>query len=95
MPESKIAVEVAYAKPGRQIVASVTLPFTSTVQDALDAVNIFELCPELNKENLTAGIFSKICSLDHPLKSGDRVEIYRPLVNDPKAIRRQKANKKW
>ncbi len=91
MPEGEIKVELAYATPDRQLVISVSLPLGSTVQDALNAVKIHELCPELDRENLITGVFSKVCGMNRPLKAGDRVEIYRPLVNNPKETRRQRA----
>jgi len=54
---------------------------------------LLELFPELVLAELQAGIFGVTCKLDQPVKEGDRIEIYRPLVHDPKEARRQRALK--
>lgn len=62
----------------------------ATVSDALNASGIYAIHPETR--GLPVGIFAKQVSLEHILKEGDRIEIYRPLILDPKENRRQKAN---
>jgi len=94
MPESKIDVEVAYATRERQLVIPLSLPEGSSVEDALLSSGVFELVPELKTAPLTLGIFAQICGATRLLMPGDRVEIYRPLVNNPKEIRRQRAHNK-
>ncbi|CAM2859076.1 protein yfjF [Legionella steigerwaltii] len=61
----------------------------ATVFDALKASGIFNTHPETR--DMPVGIYAKQVSLEHVLQEGDRVEIYRPLVLDPKEKRRQKA----
>lgn len=89
-----IEVEVAYATPQRQVVVKLSLPEGSTVQTALSTSGIVERFPELIKDGLQVGIFAQTCGLEKVLRSGDRVEIYRPLRHDPKDARRQRAQKK-
>ena len=87
----RIRVEVAYALPEQQQVLSVDLPPGATVADALEASGIGERFPELDVENAKVGIFGKLTRRDTVLKSRDRVEIYRPLIADPKEVRRKRA----
>ena len=88
-----IKVEVAYALPEQQVVKCVELPAGSTVGDAIDLSGLLEQFPEITKATLNAGVFGKVCGLEQVLNAFDRVEIYRPLVHDPKEARRQRAKK--
>jgi len=85
-------VEVAYAKPDEQVLLSVEGAPGMTVQQALDASGILARFPEIKpgKDN-KVGIFGKLAKLDASLKPGDRVEIYRPLIADPKEQRKKRA----
>lgn len=83
--------EVAYALPGRQLLLSIELRPGATVHDAIVLSNIADLMPDLHVNDADVGVWSKPCSLDTPLKDGDRVEIYRPLIMDPKDARRKRA----
>ena len=89
---STLQVEVAYASPVRQWLVSVTVPENATVADAIAAANFADLpvqdLPELVGN---VGIFARSCQLNDVLKHGDRVEIYRPLIADPMAQRRNRA----
>lgn len=88
-----IYVEVAYAKPSEQVIVPLTVPLGTTAKDAITESKIQERFPEIDLTKQKIGIFSKPCSLDTPLREKDRVEIYRPLIADPKAMRRQRAAK--
>jgi uncharacterized protein len=90
-PEDRIAVEVAYARPEVQVVLPVQLPAGATVADALAAAGLRERFPEIDLETAKVGIFGKLTRLDTVLKPRDRVEVYRPLLADPKEVRRQRA----
>ncbi|WP_298625204.1 RnfH family protein [uncultured Legionella sp.] len=68
------------------------LPAGATVHDALNASDVFNIHPETKE--LPVGIYAKMTSLNTVLKDGDRVELYRPLVRDPKEKRRQMARLK-
>lgn len=91
---SPITVEVAYAKPGQQVLLGLVLPAASTVGQAIEASGLLVQFPELAGAALDVGLFGKVCPLGQTLKSGDRVEIYRKLLNDPKDARRQRAAKR-
>lgn len=86
-----IPVEVAYARPDVQVVLPVRVPAGATVADALESAKIGERFPEIDLATAKVGIFGKLTRLDTVLKPRDRVEIYRPLIADPKEIRRQRA----
>jgi len=92
MAAELISVEVAYARPERQAIVKLELALGSTVEQAIEASGLRQQFPEIEKEPV-AGIFSKKVSLDHLVGPGDRVEIYRPLVADPKQVRREKAER--
>jgi len=83
-------VEVAYALPQKQVIAKVTVALGTTVAEAIEASGIRKLFPGIEAVPVV-GIFSRKVSLDYLLQAGDRVEIYRPLLADPKEVRRRKA----
>jgi putative ubiquitin-RnfH superfamily antitoxin RatB of RatAB toxin-antitoxin module len=88
-----VEVEVAYAKPEQQVIVTVAMEEGSTVEAAIKASGLLELFPEIALSELKAGIFGVVCKLDQPVTEGDRIEIYRPLLHDPKEARRQRASK--
>ena len=89
-----LRISVAIALPQRQEVVELQLPEGSRVADALQAAQVRERLRELEAGLLDTGIWSRRCSGDTPLRDGDRVEIYRPLAADPKAMRRERARLK-
>lgn len=95
MPTTKLAVEVAYATPAEQYLFVVRVPQGSTALEAVHLSDLFERVPSLKDEKLKVGVFSQ--QLKDPqayeVKTGDRLEIYRPLLIDPKQARRQRAAK--
>lgn len=94
MAEPLIDIEVAYAKPEQQVIVTLTLPEGATVEQAIKASGLLNRFPEIDATDIKAGIFGCVCKLDQTLKQGDRVEIYRPLLHDPKEARRQRAAKR-
>jgi len=86
-----INVEIVYALPQRQELVSIRLPEGATVQQAVEASGLIRKYPEIDPANVKFGIFSKISKPDTVLRDKDRVEIYRPLIADPKEVRRQRA----
>jgi putative ubiquitin-RnfH superfamily antitoxin RatB of RatAB toxin-antitoxin module len=88
-----VNVEVAYAKPEEQAIVVLQMQEGTTVEAAIKASGLLELFPEIALSELNAGIFGAACKLDQPIREGDRIEIYRPLVHDPKEARRQRALK--
>lgn len=83
-----VRVEVAYGLPERQALVTVELPVGATVGDAIAASRMAERFPGLEVDPARVGIFGRKASLDELLGDGDRVEIYRPLLVDPKETRR-------
>jgi len=86
-----LEVEVAYAKPKTQALISVTLAAGATVEQAIIASGILERFPEIDLNTTKVGVFGKICRLSDSVKTGDRIEIYRPLSQNPMDARRQRA----
>ncbi len=97
MAERKtLSVEVAYAPdPDRQVEIPLEVPAGTTLEEAVRLSGILEEFPDidLGGRNKT-GIYGKLAKLDTALQDRDRVEIYRPLIADPKAARRKRAEKK-
>lgn len=90
----KMNVEVAYAKPGEQVILSLGVAEGDTVEAVIRKSGILERFPEIDLEQNRVGIFSKPCKLDQSVRAGDRIEIYRPLIADPKEARRIRATRK-
>ncbi len=88
---NEIQVEVAYALPHQQVIMAVKLAAESTVEEAIKRSGILEKFSEIDLAQSKVGIFSKLTKLDTVLRDNDRVEIYRPLIADPKEVRRQRA----
>ena len=93
MAEVLIDVEVAYATPEQQVIIVLKVPEGATVEHAINASGLLNRFPEIDSANIKAGIFGSFCKLDQQLRQADRVEIYRPLIHDPKEARRQRAAK--
>ncbi|MFT4676224.1 MAG: putative ubiquitin-RnfH superfamily antitoxin RatB of RatAB toxin-antitoxin module [Patiriisocius sp.] len=89
----EIKIEVVYVGVSSQFRKDLTLPATSDVQHSLNASGVLAAFPELTPE-VPVGIYGKKVSRSQILKDGDRVEIYRPLVFDPKQARRNRAARK-
>jgi len=89
-----IRVEVAYATPGKQKVLSLEVPATCSVGEAIRLSGIEDEFPDMAVDPNAVGIFSRKVSLEQRLSEGDRVEIYRPLLADPKEVRRKRARQK-
>jgi len=86
------AVEVVYALPGRQFVIALPLePPGLTARAAVERSGLLAQVPELAAQPLALGIFGVVCDEGRVLRDGDRVEIYRPLKRDPRALRRERA----
>jgi putative ubiquitin-RnfH superfamily antitoxin RatB of RatAB toxin-antitoxin module len=92
MPE-RLRVEVAYVEPGRQFLRAVDVPDGATIADAIAASGVAEAFPGLDVAASKVGLFSRPATHDRVLRDGDRVEIYRPLLVDPKEVRRRRAQK--
>lgn len=87
----KIAVEVIYAMPRAQTVIQLDLEEGATVEDALKLSGILAQHPELDPATCRLGIWGRAAIRSQRLRHRDRVEIYRPLIADPKLVRRKRA----
>lgn len=88
---AEIAVEVAYALPGVQRIYALQVPAGATVREAIEQCGVLREFAGIDLHRQKVGIFGKVVKLDQMLRAGDRVEIYRPLIADPKQARRQRA----
>ncbi|MGF6670398.1 RnfH family protein [Pseudomonas monsensis] len=95
MVESVIEIEVVYAAVERQVLRTVSVAEGSTIRAAVLASGIGEAFPELNLADCPLGIFGKVVADPQVrlVQAGDRIEIYRPLLADPKEVRRLRAAK--
>jgi putative ubiquitin-RnfH superfamily antitoxin RatB of RatAB toxin-antitoxin module len=91
--DETIRVEVAYARSDRQLIIPIEVPVGTTLEQAIILARIQEYFPEIDLATAKVGIFGKLSTLSAKLCSGDRVEIYRPLIVDPRAVRKQRAAK--
>jgi len=88
---NQIPVEVSYALPQRQAIISLNVAKGTTVEQAIHASGILQQFPDIDLANNKVGIFGKLSKPDTVLREKDRVEIYRPLIANPKEIRRKRA----
>ena len=86
--DETIEVEVAYALPERQLILKVEVPLGASAIEAVRLSGIEEQFPEIELGKNRLGVFGKLCKPERMLQPGDRVEIYRPLIVDPRAARR-------
>lgn len=88
---NQIHVDVVYALADRQKVVQLVLPAGTTVQQAIERSGLMMEFPEIDLSRNKLGIWNKLAKADAALRDKDRVEIYRPLIADPKEVRRQRA----
>ena len=86
-------VEVAYALPDKQSLISLEVEEGTTLKEAIEASGILETYGQIDLTRYKVGIFSKFAKLDTVLREKDRIEIYRPLIADPKKVRKERAAK--
>ncbi len=91
VPDEKVTVEVAYATPQDQVVLSLQTSADITVEQAIKESGILERFPEIDLTATKVGVFGKLAKLNDVLDRYDRVEIYRPLIADPKEARKKRA----
>jgi len=91
MTTETINVEVAYALPEKQLIRALNVDAGTTIGAAIVQSGVMMDFPELELEDAKVGIFGKVAAMTTVLADGDRVEIYRPLIADPKEVRRKRA----
>jgi putative ubiquitin-RnfH superfamily antitoxin RatB of RatAB toxin-antitoxin module len=92
--QERIHASVVYCAPGEPHVIDVDLPAGATLRDAVHASGLLQRCPELAAAPLDLGVFNQLQPLHRRVRSGDRIEVYRPLSVDPKVARRIRADVK-
>lgn len=91
MAEQLLSIEVAYALPQRQTLLKLEVPVGTTLREAILRSGLAQQHPELDLERISVGVFSRPAVLDDLVGEGARIEIYRPLLADPKEVRRRRA----
>ncbi len=90
---TKIAVEVVYGVPHKQKIFSIRVNEGTTVEQAIIDSGIIALFPEIDLAKNKVGIWNRAVKLSEKLNDLDRVEVYRPLIADPKDVRKRRAEK--
>ena len=93
MSEGLMQIEVAYALPTKQSLVDVAIKECATVEEVIQASNLLNEYPDIDLSSTKVGIWSRVVKLRDTVKDGDRIEIYRPLIADPKEIRKRRAEK--
>lgn len=90
MPEL-MSIEVVYPLPEKQEIFTVSLPAGASVRQAIEISGVLLKYPDIDMSKNKIGVFARLVKPDAPLRDRDRVEIYRPLIADPKEVRKQRA----
>jgi uncharacterized protein len=88
-----IRVEVVYGLPDRQSLLEVSVEMDTNVEAAISASGILQIYPDIDLQVNKVGIWNRTVKLTESLKDNDRIEIYRPLIADPKEVRKRRAEK--
>lgn len=91
--QASFNVDVIYALPSQQKVITISVNPGCTFIDAVKQSEIASFFPEINLEDIKVGTFSRLVKPTDVIEPGQRVEIYRPLIADPKDVRRKRAEK--
>lgn len=89
----RFTVEVAYALPERQALLTISVNGPTSVEQVIQQSGILQQFPQIDLAVQKVGIWSRPVKLSEGVKDGDRIEIYRPLIADPKDLRRRRAEK--
>jgi len=89
--QDDIMVEIAYARADDQVIIPIEVKPGTTLEHAIKQSGILETFSEIDLSKNKVGIFGKIKKLENELREGDRVEIYRALIADPKEVRKKRA----
>ena len=88
---AKLNVEIVYALPEKQTLLSFQVEEGTTLDEAIGLSGIQTYYPELDLASMKVGIFGKLTPRTHVMREKDRIELYRPLLADPKEVRKQRA----
>ena len=90
----RLAVELAYARSPEPLVLRFEVEQGATLREAIERSGVLEQCPGIDLAVNGVGVFGRARGLDEPVSPGDRIEIYRPLRQDPKELRRRRAGRR-
>lgn len=93
MSEQPITIEIVYGTPNKQKLSTLTVSAESTIEAAIELSGYLNEFPEIDLSQNNVGIWNRSKKLKDTLQDGDRIEIYRPLIADPKEIRKRRAAK--
>lgn len=89
----KLKVEVCYALPEKQTLLQFEVDESLSIEEVIEQSGVLEIHSEIDLKSIKVGVFSKLAKLTDTLQDGDRVELYRPLLIDPKEVRKERALK--
>lgn len=89
----RVLIEICYALPDRQTLVPIEVESGTTIRQAIERSGIIATHPDIDLTTLAVGVFGKIATLDTVVSPGDRVEIYRALIVDPKLARQHRVEK--
>ncbi|ROR32072.1 RnfH family protein [Inmirania thermothiophila] len=87
----RFTVEVVYARADEQLVLELEVEPGTTAEEAVRRSGLLERFPEIDLARNKLGVYGKVVKPGHELAPGDRVEVYRPLIADPKEVRKRRA----
>lgn len=90
----RLQVQVAYATASHEFLRALTVATGTTLRQAVEASGLMDQVPGIELDSTPMGIHGKKKAVDTVLREGDRVEVYRPLIADPKEARRRRAGSK-
>ncbi|AOY90864.1 RnfH family protein [Cupriavidus sp. USMAA2-4] len=90
---AQVRALVCYARPGEVFLREVELSAGSTIAQAIAAAGLLQACPQIDPASARVGIFGKLKTMETVVREGDRVEVYRGLVADPKSARQRRVQK--
>lgn len=93
MEDNQLHIEVVYGVPNKQELLSVVVPENTTVEQAIVESGILSLFPDIDLSVNKVGVWNRTVKLSEVLRDTDRIEIYRPLIADPKEVRKRRAEK--
>ena len=82
-------IGVAYSEPGQQIWLTIEVPDEATVTEAIERSGILRMFPQIDLATQKVGVFGKLVKPEAKLRTGDRIEIYRPITCDPQTVPRR------
>ena len=92
-PADKITIEVVYGVPHKQKILTILLADGTTVEQAIIESGVIDLFPEIDLSINKVGVWNRTVKLTDTVNDLDRIEVYRPLIADPKDVRKRRAEK--